>query len=436
MRHGILVAAAHIFLHAIHLVGRDIQPVAAAILKQQIVARAAVYRERFHADKAADAVRLVHDVVPDGQLGKAQGIALFLHLFHGGALAEQLRRAEHGQVQLRICKAGQQRVARNEYFPPHGRARERLGERDLRAGCGKLLKQRPCVLARKQHGGLARLLPEADVAQQLFRIAHVLRRGAGKKLYDLLGREGVVRTRERIAGCGARRVQQRKRLLRAKLELALGGVALAALEHGGHALCKGHFRGLCRFLEPRRLVQHENGALGQIIEKGVELRIQQRKHGVRARGGKPLLPQLDLRFKADLVRSMAQRTGNGLLRLRRFIGGGQKRLRPLLDRPLRDGVKVAHLVDGIAPKLHADGIARVRRVYVHKIAAARDLSPALDKLDALIARGGKALHERTGRCFVSRFEPHALRHIHVARCEPLQERAHGANDKPILPEQQ
>ncbi|NCB05904.1 MAG: hypothetical protein EOM69_10355, partial [Clostridia bacterium] len=280
-------------------------------------------------------------------------------------------------------------------------------------------------------------VPEAlDLARNLVKRAHELRRAAGFQIYDLARGKLRMRARKRVEEHGSVRMQALQRLVCAALQRALFRHAFVPLQHGLYALGKAHLLRTQRFIDEQCLVYHEDCVLAQIVQQRFGLFIKKRQQHVSADARDSFAPGILLVTQTRPARDALE----GFLRefpgLRRLQRGADQHALHLLHAALADRVKCAHLVDFVAEELNSHGVFFARRKYVHQVSARGALSAPFHQLHALIARGNQPLDER------SRFQRVADRDRNLAVCkraswgERLHERGRARGDNARFPFQQ
>ena len=269
---------ADVLLDAVELVGGHVELVAALILDEQIVAVGALAAQAHGALIYADAVRLVHDVVADLQVGERRDLLARLLLARARALlrhAEDVPVGDDHQLQLRVLKAVRQRQ-RDDRGLAGGNLLALLAKR---AGCAQLRQRREQALAARHAAGEQRhapavLPPALQVGAQLLELSLVARGAHALDLHDVLGHKAAhraqkARHRQRAAARqlrhGVRAVQQQARLLADRLR---------ALERALERLVKLQLAVVAPVAQAVRLVEHDERIV-HVVQDRLAARIEQ-----------------------------------------------------------------------------------------------------------------------------------------------------------------
>ena len=98
-----------IFLDTVQLIRRNVKAVFAPVSKEKIIASAFLYSELFNAEKTADSMNFMNDIISRSEIGIAEDA----FLFPGDCrrpLAEQLETGQYNKIQDRKYESLRKRL--------------------------------------------------------------------------------------------------------------------------------------------------------------------------------------------------------------------------------------------------------------------------------------------------------------------------------------
>ena len=407
--HLFLVAGGGVAAEQVQLGDGHIEHIGAGILDLQVILDGTLHFQPLDARIHADAVALVHHIVPGLDVRKAgQGIFVLFALFvlGGGFLVQPVppggddRRVGKGEG----AACGQ--VAGQHLHDAFGRAHVPAHAHGVALVC-QVPGQGGGTLggAGEEGDGIALGDQRVKILPQGGQVAAPVGGRKGLHVDEVFQLELVHPPQEVLTQQGALFLGRDGKVVHGLVEHVQPGAEHALLQQAGQLLAPAVLGGLLGIPDAAHLVQHEDGVV-QMVQQGGGLRVADAVilvHGFGHQAGIQLskvglcgLFHGGAFFAPRLFDGFAQGLGRlGGAAEQHLAGGGKVDLFQAAVPALGQQVEGGQRIDLIVPVFHTGGLVHVRRVDVHDIAAHTELARAVH-LTAPDVPGGK---EPRHQCF-------------------------------------
>ena len=386
-----LVAGGGVAAQQVQLGHRYVQHVRAGILYLEVIFRGTLHFQPLDARIHADAVALVHHIVPGLDVRKAgKGVLVLFALFGlgGGLFLQTVPTAgQHRRMGKRKGAPGGQMARQHLYdafcgphIPAHAHGVALVGKVAGEGG-GTLGS------AGEQGDGIALRNEGVQILPQGSKVAVPVGSGKGFGVDEIFQLELVHAAQKVLAQQGALLLGGSGKVVHGLVEHIQPGAEHALLQQAGQLLAAAELGGLLGVPDAAHLVQNEQRCV-QMIQQGGRVRIAQAVvfiHGFRHQAGVQLskvgfrgLFQCGAVPAARLFDGGTQGLGGlGCVAEQHLAGRGKINFVQCAVPPLGEQVKGGNGIDLIVPVFHAGGLAHIRRIDIHDIAAHAELSRAV-----------------------------------------------------------
>ena len=386
-----LVAGGGVAAQQVQLGHRNIQHIRAGILYLEVIFRGTLHFQPLDARIHANAVALVHHVIPGLDVRKAgKGVLVLFALFGlGGGLFLQT-----------VPAAGQHcRMGKGKGAPGGQMARQHLYD----AFCGphipahahgvalvgKVAGEGGGTLGRsgKQGDGIALRNERVKVFSQGDKVAVPVGGGKGLGVDEVFQLKFVHAAQEVLAQQGALLLGGSGKVVHGLVEYIQPGAEHTLFQQAGQLFAATELGGLLGIPDAAHLVQNEQRCV-QMIQQGGRFWVTQAVifiHGFRHQAGVQLgkvgfrgLFQCGAVPAACLFDGGTQGLGSlGGIAEQHLAGRGKIDLFQCAVPPLGEQIEGGNGIDLVVPVLHAGRLAHIRRIDIHDIAAHTELSRAV-----------------------------------------------------------